>query len=85
MRGALVKEVQRRLRALGFHAGPIDGIYGPQTAAAVQGLQMSEGLVSDGPPTARRHLPRRPDMHITCPLPLHIPDNVYTFLDFLYT
>jgi peptidoglycan hydrolase-like protein with peptidoglycan-binding domain len=48
MRGALVKEVQRRLRALGFHAGPIDGIYGPQTAAAVQGFQMSEGLVSDG-------------------------------------
>jgi peptidoglycan hydrolase-like protein with peptidoglycan-binding domain len=34
MRGELVKGVQRRLRALGFHAGPIDGIYGPQTAAA---------------------------------------------------
>jgi peptidoglycan hydrolase-like protein with peptidoglycan-binding domain len=48
MRGELVKGVQRRLRALDFHAGPLDGIYGPQTAAAVQRFQMSEGLVSDG-------------------------------------
>jgi hypothetical protein len=48
MTGELVKNVQRRLRKLGFHAGPIDGVYGPQTAAAVQAFQMSRGLLNDG-------------------------------------
>lgn len=38
---------QRRPRALGYRAGRIDGIYGPQTAA-VEAFQMSEGLVPDG-------------------------------------
>jgi peptidoglycan hydrolase-like protein with peptidoglycan-binding domain len=35
MRGELVKDVQRRLRKLGFHSGPIHGVYGPQTAKAL--------------------------------------------------
>ena len=56
MKGELVKEVQRRLRKAKFHAGPIDGIYGPQTAAAVQAFQAARGAVPDGevgPATAR--------------------------------
>lgn len=48
MKGEIVKEVQRRLRKEKFHAGPIDGIYGPQTAAAVQAFQAAKGLVPDG-------------------------------------
>ena len=48
MKGEIVKEVQRKLRAAKFHAGPIDGVYGPQTAAAVQAFQAAKGLVPDG-------------------------------------
>jgi peptidoglycan hydrolase-like protein with peptidoglycan-binding domain len=48
MRGELVKDVQRRLKKIGFHAGPIDGVFGPQTAAAVQAFQISKGLLVDG-------------------------------------
>lgn len=48
MTGDLVKAVQRRLKDLGFHAGPIDGVYGPQTAAAVQAFQASRRMLVDG-------------------------------------
>jgi N-acetylmuramoyl-L-alanine amidase len=48
MKGELVKDVQRRLRKAGFHSGPIDGVFGPQTAAAVQAFQISRGLLIDG-------------------------------------
>lgn len=48
MKGDLVKDVQRALTAAGFSSGPIDGVYGAQTAAAVQAFQMAKGLVPDG-------------------------------------
>lgn len=48
MSGEIVRSVQRVLRERGFHAGPIDGAYGPQTAAAVQAFQAANGLVADG-------------------------------------
>ena len=48
MTGELVKDVQRRLKELGFHAGPVDGVYGPQTAAAVQAFQLDRKLLVDG-------------------------------------
>lgn len=48
MKGDLVKDVQRRLKKLGFQSGPIDGVYGPQTAAAVQAFQESKRLLIDG-------------------------------------
>ena len=47
MKGALVRRVQQRLAKLGFHPGPPDGEYGPQTAAAVQAFQLSKGLLPD--------------------------------------
>lgn len=56
MEGGIVRDVQRRLTKLGFNAGPADGIYGPQTAAAVQSFQIERGLLVDGevgPRTAR--------------------------------
>jgi peptidoglycan hydrolase-like protein with peptidoglycan-binding domain len=51
-----VRHLQRRLRGLGHRPGPIDGLYGPRTAAAVARFQRAEGLASDGVAWARtRH------------------------------
>lgn len=47
-RGAIVKKIQRKLKAAGFHPGLIDGIYGMQTIAAVSAFQIANGLVADG-------------------------------------
>lgn len=41
-------ELQRRLGALGFDAGRVDGIFGPLTSAALTDFQRNSGLVSDG-------------------------------------
>lgn len=48
MRGDDVAEVQTVLGRLGFDAGRVDGIYGPDTAAAVAEFQHNCGLVVDG-------------------------------------
>lgn len=46
----LLTGVQYRLNALGFAAGPIDGIYGPKTKAATIAFQKAYTLVPDGIP-----------------------------------
>src|SRR5689334_11616286 len=38
-----VRILQRRLTAAGFAPGPVDGLYGPRTAAAVLRFQASSG------------------------------------------
>jgi peptidoglycan hydrolase-like protein with peptidoglycan-binding domain/anti-sigma regulatory factor (Ser/Thr protein kinase) len=43
-----VRLLQRRLRALGQRPGPVDGLYGPRTEAAVERLQRDAGLAVDG-------------------------------------
>lgn len=43
-----VRQVQRRLRALGHHPGPVDGLYGPRTRAAVERFQRSAGQPAGG-------------------------------------
>jgi Putative peptidoglycan binding domain len=43
-----VRELQLRLRRLGDRPGPIDGLYGPMTEAAVERFQRSHGLAIDG-------------------------------------
>ena len=48
LRGDDVASLQRRLGALGFDAGRIDGILGPETAAALVEFQRNAGLVVDG-------------------------------------
>ena len=47
LRGDDVATLQRRLSALGFDTGRVDGIFGPQTAAAVTEFQRNTGLVVD--------------------------------------
>lgn len=46
--GPTVMYVQMRLRALGFDAGPVDGIAGPRTVAAIEAFQSAERLPVDG-------------------------------------
>jgi N-acetylmuramoyl-L-alanine amidase len=48
LRGDDIAELQRRLSALGFHSGRVDGIFGPDTHHAVQEFQRNAGLVPDG-------------------------------------
>ena len=57
--GATVREIQRRLAALGYYAGAVDGVVGPMTRTAVRGFQKSEGLATTG--TADRALLRALD------------------------
>ena len=48
LRGDDVAELQRRLCALGFDTGRVDGIFGDLTAAAVTEFQDNAGLSTDG-------------------------------------
>ncbi|MBX5437225.1 MAG: peptidoglycan-binding protein [Alicyclobacillaceae bacterium] len=51
-RGSAVAELQKALNERGFAAGPVDGIFGPQTAAAVAAFQRAHGLAPSGVATA---------------------------------
>jgi putative peptidoglycan binding protein/resolvase-like protein len=43
-----VRDVQRRLRQLGYRPGPVDGLFGPRTEAAARWFQYKHGLRSTG-------------------------------------
>jgi soluble lytic murein transglycosylase-like protein len=45
---AQVPGLQVALKARGFYSGPVDGIAGPQTAAAVRAFQRDAGITVDG-------------------------------------
>ena len=47
---AAVRNVQARLRALGFYRGGVDGVWGAGTQAAVERFQRGRGLQVDGQP-----------------------------------
>jgi len=47
-KGNKVKDLQRRLKELGFNPGLIDGDFGPAVQAAVLAFQKSKGLLADG-------------------------------------
>ena len=71
-----VRALQRGLRALGIHPGPVDGRFGPRTEAAVRRFQRAHALAVDGivgPRTARRlaHLrkPASPPTRTATPPP----------------
>lgn len=48
LRGDDVADLQRRLGALGFDAGRVDGTCGPSTVEALQEFQRNAGLTTDG-------------------------------------
>jgi peptidoglycan hydrolase-like protein with peptidoglycan-binding domain len=43
--------IQGRLNALGYDAGPPDGVAGPQTRSAIRAYQRDHGLLVDGVPS----------------------------------
>lgn len=43
-----IKDIQQQLAARGFPPGPIDGVWGRQTVAAVRAFQQAKGLEVDG-------------------------------------
>ncbi len=47
-RGEKVEELQKRLQALGYYDGEIDGQFGPGTKTAVVDFQKNNGLDTDG-------------------------------------
>jgi peptidoglycan hydrolase-like protein with peptidoglycan-binding domain len=47
---AYVEEMQKALRAQGHDPGPIDGVIGPQTEAALRAYQKQHGLEETGRP-----------------------------------
>jgi peptidoglycan hydrolase-like protein with peptidoglycan-binding domain len=49
---ALVRDVQAALRDLGFYSGPVDGLGGGGTEAAVRAFEAANGLPSTGAVTA---------------------------------
>jgi hypothetical protein len=46
--GPDVRHVQKKLKQLGYSPGPVDGVYGVATAAAVRAFQAEEDLEVDG-------------------------------------
>jgi Putative peptidoglycan-binding domain-containing protein len=48
MSGPVVLAIQKRLLKKGINPGPLDGVYGSHTAAAVQAFQISKRLLADG-------------------------------------
>ncbi len=45
---AAVMQLQRELGQLNYYEGPVDGVMGPQTTAAIQDLQRQAGLPQTG-------------------------------------
>jgi len=46
--GAVVSEIQTRLKNWGYYNGDVDGVYGSQTEKAVRWFQQKNGLNADG-------------------------------------
>ncbi len=51
--GARVRGIQRRLTALGWDPGPLDGAMGPRTRKAIMAYQRRYGLTTSGRPTGK--------------------------------
>lgn len=54
-----VKTLQKRLKEMGMYKGPLDGIYGPKTKAAVEQFEKDMGIAIDGIYDAEDHAAMR--------------------------
>jgi peptidoglycan hydrolase-like protein with peptidoglycan-binding domain len=85
-----VRQLQRRLDRAGYHAGPIDGLFGPLTERAVKRFQLRHGLAVDGvagrhtlralglrpaPRHTRQAPPAAPRPSTGRPAPAHVPQR----------
>ena len=43
-----VRDLQEALKAIGYNPGPIDGVFGATTEAAVKAFQQAKGISADG-------------------------------------
>ncbi len=48
VKAAWVTALQRQLGQLNYYEGPVDGVLGPQTVAAITNFQRANGLTADG-------------------------------------
>lgn len=64
-----VREIQERLRNFGFNSGPVDGVAGPMTAAAVMRYEQDRTLPQTGTLDRRLLAQLRQDMAPPVPLP----------------
>lgn len=53
VRGDLIRQAQRALQQSGHDCGPLDGIFGPRTEAAVRAYQHARGWTENGEMTVR--------------------------------
>ncbi|GAB4392228.1 MAG: hypothetical protein Tsb0032_07040 [Kiloniellaceae bacterium] len=53
LESAYVRGIQKELHAHGYDAGPVDGIAGHKTRAAIRAYQIDAGLPEDGAPSRR--------------------------------
>ena len=58
-----ISGVQARLNNLALNAGPVDGIRGPNTKAAIAAFQRTHGLVQDEIPGQGETQPKLRDVH----------------------
>ena len=55
--GAVVTQIQTKLKSWGYYTGTVDGIYGSGTERAVRAFQQKNGLTVDGKSATRRWRP----------------------------
>lgn len=51
MPGEIITDMQRELLRRGYYEGPIDGLYGPKTDAAIREFEQAAGLKASAEPT----------------------------------
>jgi len=82
--GPAVRKLQKKLKKLGFNPGPLDGVFGRKTRAALIRFQKSRGLIADGiaSPQTRAALNLKTDKRIASVIPLVTVDRAIQMFPF---